>query len=100
MVYKFAMFNKRYVIQPYRVGARQKSLAVILPAKVTKVFNIDSSTAFELCLDEKNKSITLQILNTTTANKDKKNMIIPAGEGFPRIQPADTIQTSLSGFIE
>jgi hypothetical protein len=97
----FSMSKITYIIKPYEVGSRTaKSLALIIPSKVRKQANIDSSTAFELGLNEKNNSITLQILKTATANKDKKNMIIPAGEGFPSVQPADTIQTSISGFIE
>jgi len=49
------------LIQPYKVGSKKgKSLAVILPADITKHCHIDPSTFFVLRVDGKTKRITLQ----------------------------------------
>lgn len=52
----------RYLVQPYLVGGERKSMAVILPARVRKIMNIDPSTAFELRWDKENRKITLELL--------------------------------------
>jgi len=50
-----------YAIQPYYVGSKHgKSLAVVIPAKVAKKFNLGPSTIFSLKTDDITKTITLQ----------------------------------------
>lgn len=56
-----------YALQPYHVGAKdRKSLALIIPAKVAKRYNVDTSTVFTLRIDEDRKRIMLQTLNEIT----------------------------------
>jgi hypothetical protein len=51
-----------YVIQPYEVGSkRAKSLAMVIPAKVVKKFNIDTSTIFTLRPTDK-REIQLRVM--------------------------------------
>jgi hypothetical protein len=51
-----------YVIQPYQVGSkRAKSLAMVIPAKIVREYNINASTIFTLKPDHRNE-IRLQIL--------------------------------------
>jgi antitoxin component of MazEF toxin-antitoxin module len=53
-----------YALQPYQVGSKDgKSLALIIPAKVAKQYNIDESTVFTLRVDEDTKRIMLQTAN-------------------------------------
>jgi hypothetical protein len=53
-----------YAIQPYEVGSKHgKSLALIIPAKVAKQYNVDTSTVFALRVDDDRKRIILQTLN-------------------------------------
>jgi hypothetical protein len=57
------LFNKRYAIQPYHVGGKdKKSLALVVPSKIVQAFQIDISTIFEMVVDEKNKSLHLQMI--------------------------------------
>lgn len=76
----FIMFDKIYVGQPYWAGGQRRSLAIILPAKLTKACNINTSTAFEFRISEDKKSIILQILNVT--DKIQRNLTMSAGERF------------------
>jgi antitoxin component of MazEF toxin-antitoxin module len=51
-----------YVVQPYQVGSkRAKSLAMVIPAKVVKKFNIDASTIFTLRPTDK-REIQLRVM--------------------------------------
>jgi hypothetical protein len=50
-----------YAIQPYFVGSKHgKSLAVVIPAKVAKKYNLGPSTIFSLKTDDVTQTITLQ----------------------------------------
>jgi hypothetical protein len=50
-----------YVLQPYYVGSKHgKSLAIVIPAKVARKYNLDSSTIFSLKTDDLTHTITLQ----------------------------------------
>jgi hypothetical protein len=50
-----------YAIQPYYVGSKNgKSLAIVIPSKVAKKYNLDPSTIFSLKTDDITKTITLQ----------------------------------------
>jgi len=50
-----------YALQPYYVGSKNgKSLAIVIPAKVAKKYNFDSSTIFSLKTDDVTNTITLQ----------------------------------------
>ena len=73
-----------YVVQPYEVGNKnsKKSLAIILPAKITKLLNIDASTAFEVRCDERVKNITMWVLNTANTAKENNKTTVPVGQGF------------------
>ena len=49
-----------YVAQPYQVGPKdRKSLAIIIPAKLTKEFDINTSSIFAIQINKQKKSITL-----------------------------------------
>jgi antitoxin component of MazEF toxin-antitoxin module len=61
-----------YALQPYEVGSKNgKSLAIIIPAKVAKRYNVDISTVFTLRVDEDRKQIMLQTLNEIMDNRKK-----------------------------
>lgn len=52
-----------YALQPYQVGSKHgRSLAIVIPAKVAKMYNIDTSTIFTLRRDEDKGTITLQMV--------------------------------------
>ena len=73
-------FKSIYAIQPYQVGCKKdkkKSLAVIIPAKIAREYNVDPSTIFALKVDQERKTITLQIIDDAF----KKEMR-PADESF------------------
>jgi hypothetical protein len=58
-----------YVLQPYQVGSKyRKSLAVIIPAEVTKQYNIDKSTVFTLQVDDDKKRLMLQMIDKVIPN--------------------------------
>lgn len=61
------MFEKNaHVIQPYHVGNRdRKSLAMILPAQLTKQLGINPSTIIIAKIDNRSNDIILKILNLT-----------------------------------
>ncbi len=68
-----------YALQPYQVGSKNgKSLAIVIPAKVAKKYNIDTSTIFTLKGDDNTKTVTLQ----TMQRLDKNITFIPAGQSL------------------
>jgi antitoxin component of MazEF toxin-antitoxin module len=61
MLHIFLYVKSLYALQPYQVGSKDcKSLALIIPSKVAKQYNVDTSTVFTLRVDEDIKRITLQ----------------------------------------
>jgi antitoxin component of MazEF toxin-antitoxin module len=65
-----------YVLQPYEVGTKQhKSLAVIIPARVAREYNVNKATILALSVNPKDKRITLQKVDVAA-----ENMTIPASE--------------------
>ena len=61
-----------YVIQPYQVGSnKSKSLAVILPKKITKEWEIDQSTIFSLKVDKKSKILILKSIKDDFTKKNR-----------------------------
>jgi antitoxin component of MazEF toxin-antitoxin module len=65
-----------YVLQPYEVGTKQhKSLAIIIPARLVKEYNVNKATILALSVNRKDKRITLQKVNIAD-----ENMTIPASE--------------------
>jgi antitoxin component of MazEF toxin-antitoxin module len=77
-----------YAIQPYHVGRKErKSLAVIIPAKIAKEFNVNTSTIFVVRADKSNKSLTLRMID------DERNTATPTGmtlESFQQVSTAGT----------
>jgi hypothetical protein len=66
-----------YVIQPYQVGSkRAKSLAMVIPAKIVREYNINASTIFTLKPDHRNE-IRLHVLkeNKKTCDGESKEGI-------------------------
>ena len=51
-----------YALQPYYVGSKhgKSFLAIVIPAKVAKKYNLDSSTIFSLKTDDITNTVTLQ----------------------------------------
>jgi len=79
-----------YVMQPYAVGAKdRKSLAIIIPAKVTRECNINPSSIFAIQIDKQRKNITLRRIDVPSQRD-----IIPAGQGFRGHRPAGINQSS------
>jgi antitoxin component of MazEF toxin-antitoxin module len=61
MLHIFISMKSMYALQPYQVGSKDgKSLALIIPAKVAKQYNVSTSTVFTLKADEDTKRIMLQ----------------------------------------
>ena len=61
-----------YAIQPYEVGSnKSKSLAVILPKKITEEWEIDQSTIFSLKVDKKSKILILKSIKDDFTNKNR-----------------------------
>lgn len=78
----FMLSKYIYAVQPYQVGSRErKSLALIIPARITKECSINPSTIFSIQVDPSKKIITLQMI--TPQHDD----VTPAGQ---RLRP--TIQ--------
>ena len=57
-------FKILHTLQPYRVGSKNGSLAIVIPAKVVKKFSIDTSTIFAMEIDEYSRTIVLRIICT------------------------------------
>jgi hypothetical protein len=75
------MAKNVYVVQPYEVGTKErKSLAIIIPAKITRAHHINTSTIFALGVDEKTTRITLREVYTKDEDEEKK--MAPAYESF------------------
>ena len=76
------MAKNVYVVQPYEVGTMdRKSLAIIIPAKITREHHINTSTIFALGVDEKTTRITLREVCTKDEDEEKEKMT-PAYESF------------------
>lgn len=56
----FMLTRNVYVVQPYRVGANRKPLAIGIPHEISKECEIDTSTVFQLKVDGKDKKVTIQ----------------------------------------
>jgi hypothetical protein len=67
-----------YVIQPYRVGTKdRKSLAIVIPAQVVKEYSFNTSTVFALNVDKGNSKITLRKVGLPGENPHD-GMLTPA----------------------
>lgn len=68
-VVKYIMVEKNvYLIQPYHVGNKdRKSLAMILPAHLTKQLGLSPSTIIIARIDNRSNDIILRLLNLTDA---------------------------------
>ena len=51
-----------YLIQPYQLGGKYKSLALIIPADIVRECNINNSTGFSLRVDKETKKIVLSTI--------------------------------------
>jgi hypothetical protein len=61
------MLKTLYAVQPYQVGSKRgKSLVFSIPARIAKEWQIDTSTVFVLRTNEKNRTLTLQNINTAS----------------------------------
>jgi antitoxin component of MazEF toxin-antitoxin module len=77
-----------YALQPYLVGSKNgKSLAIVIPAKVAKKYNIDTSTIFTLRGDGSTEIVTLQTVqrfkgkeNESTDMTSDGQRLVPAGQ--------------------
>ena len=64
--------KSQYALQPYYIGSKDgKSLALIIPAKVAKRYNVDASTIFTLQIDEDKKRLMLQTIDKAIINNPK-----------------------------
>jgi antitoxin component of MazEF toxin-antitoxin module len=75
------MLNRSiYVVQPYQVGTKhRKSLAIIIPSKIAKECNVNTSTVFSIRIDKRNNRIALRTENSIKNDKDR---MMPAEERF------------------
>jgi hypothetical protein len=79
-----------YVLQPYEVGTKQhKSLAIIIPARLAREYNVSKATILALSVNPKDKRIMLQ-----KVDMGDESMTIPVTESVeasskqvsPRVQ--------------
>ncbi len=71
-----------YVIQPYEVGSKKaKSLALVIPAKVVKKYNITISTVFVLKANTQTKTIVLE-QTIYPVNIEPQGIEKPTGESL------------------
>ncbi len=67
-----------YVVQPYEVGSKErKSLAIIIPAKIAREYDVNKSTILALSINEKGERIMLQKVKMID-----QSMMKPADESF------------------
>jgi hypothetical protein len=60
------MSKSIYVMQPYQVGSKNaKSLVILIPARIVKEFNINTSTVFMLRKNIEMKTITLETIHVS-----------------------------------
>lgn len=70
--------RKVHVVQPYWVGTKdKKSLALIIPAQVTKRQDLDSSTVFALTANR-----TKIVLKVIYPELDREAVMITAGKSL------------------
>jgi hypothetical protein len=72
-----------YLIQPYQLGGKYKSLALIIPADIVRECNINKSTGFSLRVDKETKKLVLSTIviadnvlengSSKTADSNKQN---------------------------
>jgi hypothetical protein len=61
-----------YVTQPYAVGSKRgKSLALIIPARITRECNITPETLFSVRANMSTKAVILQTVKLTTEDEDE-----------------------------
>ena len=69
MLVQLVYMKSLYALQPYYIGSKDgKSLALIIPAKVAKRYNVDASTVFTLQVDEDKKRLMLQTIDKSITN--------------------------------
>lgn len=51
-----------YLLQPYQLGGKYKSLALIIPADIVRECNLNNSTGFSLRVDKETKKIVLNTI--------------------------------------
>lgn len=69
-----------YVIQPYRVGPKdRKSLVMGIPAAIAKKYNIDRNTIFVLSAEMRNNKLILEKIIDNN-NRSKTNIDLLAAE--------------------
>jgi hypothetical protein len=63
-MHKLFMFPRNvYATQPYLVGSKdRKSLAIIIPARLVKEYDVDTSTIFAVRADKRTKSILMYMV--------------------------------------
>ena len=83
--------KKVFTAQPYLVGPNKTSLALIIPAKLTRECGIDSSTIFAIQHDANRNSIFFRILDTKY--EEKKDIEFPADEGLQSLNQQEFLRT-------
>jgi hypothetical protein len=74
----YMLSKTTYAIQPYQVGGKdRKSLVIVIPSRLAKKYNINTSTIFAIRCDEQTNTIVLQTVDVPC----QKNLI-PTGESF------------------
>lgn len=71
------MAKCNHYVQPYEVGGRKKSLALIIPADVAKNCNITPESLFNIQTDLQSKTVRVSIV--TVAEQGKKE--VPPANG-------------------
>lgn len=60
--------NKKhlYAVQPYHVGSKDgKSLAIVIPADLTRKYDINTDTIFAVMDNDKKRIVTLQMVKSS-----------------------------------
>ena len=62
----------RYLVQPYKVGSKTKSMAFVIPHEVVKDYQINPSTVIILRPDKVRKTITLEAVEDENTNEKRQ----------------------------
>ena len=65
-----------YAVQPYQVGGKdRKSLVIVIPARLAKKYDINTSTIFAIQSDDTRNRIVLEMVDLTS-----QKILIPTQE--------------------
>jgi hypothetical protein len=72
----YMLSKSTYAVQPYQVGGKdRKSLVIVIPARLAKKYDINTSTIFAIQSDDTRNRIVLEMVDLTS-----QKILIPTQE--------------------